>query len=419
MDSSGQSSNNKPKRQLYDYSRTSGQSGHWYSGSTNNPLAGAPSRNARPQRPAESAPPRRSRVRSRIERRRQFNTQNWAWWIIAATMVGMTVITAMIFIFALGGDENSNTVSSQALLEPTSIVYAGEGEVRGALAGGNSLVIAPWDGEERFTVLLMGLDNRPDESDILCRTDTLMIISIDPVSDRIGILSIPRDTHVQILGYDDLRPINEACLLGNLELPGKGPRLAMQTIQYNFGIRVNAYVMINFNAFMQIIDRIGGIDIYVQQTIDDPLYPDMFYGYDHFYIEAGQHHMDGETALKYARSRHSTDDIDRGRRQQEVIFAVRDKILSVNMLDDLIGQAVPLWNDINAGIETDLELDQIVQLALYAREIPDQNIQSTVLGWDYLRPYREHEGEEPVLVPRRGEELSSLLTEVFGPNYNQ
>lgn len=74
----------------------------------------------------------------------------------------------------------------------------------------------------------------------------------------------------------------------------------MQTVQYNFGIRVNDYVMVNFNSFISLIDRIGGIDVYVEQEIYDAEYPDMFYGYDPFYMAAGLQHLDGATALKYA-----------------------------------------------------------------------------------------------------------------------
>ncbi|NDJ84325.1 MAG: LCP family protein, partial [Chloroflexi bacterium] len=373
------------------------------------------------QQRASGAPPlaphRSTRVRARVQRRKGLRERghpdNWAWMIVAIAVVGLVVVTALVVVMALqssGGDDGAALAGGPSL-EPTSAIY--QGDTRGALDG-NSLVIEPWDGSERFTVLLMGLDNRPGEQD-LCRTDTMMIVSIDPVHDRIGLLSIPRDTYVDIPGVG-VDKINTACVHGELYLPGYGPKLAMQTVQYNFGIRVNDYFMIDFNAFIQVIDRIGGIEVYVEQTIDDPEYPDMNYGFEPFYLEAGWQELDGETALKYARTRHTSDDIDRAQRQQQVIFAVRDKVLSLDMLDDLLAQAVPIWNDINDGVRTGLSLEQMVRLAAYAREVPSENIKNGVLDWNYLRPMPDL-GPEAVVPDRAA--MIPLLVEIFGEGYNQ
>lgn len=403
------------KRKLYDYSRSSGSSGHWYSGgSYSNPLAGSKSTPRTESAPKSRSSKRSTRVRDRVERRRRYHDKgipnNWVWMIIAGTMVGMTLISALILISMSNSDKNTNKAAAiSQTLAPTSEIYNDTGALEG-----NSLVIEPWDGEDRFTVLLMGLDTRPDETNASCRSDTMMVVSIDPATDRIGILSIPRDTYVEVPNYG-LRKINTACVIGNLELNGHGPQLAMQTIQYNFGIEVNDYLMIDFNTFIAIIDLIGGIDVNAVQTIDDPQYPDMNYGYDPFYLEAGPHHLDGETALKYARSRYASDDIDRGRRQQEVVFAVRNRVLSRDMIDDLITRAIPLWNELSDGVETGLSIEQLVRLALYAKDIPDENIHSAVLGWDYLVPHNTDQGA--VLVPDR-EAIVPLLLDVFGEGYN-
>jgi polyisoprenyl-teichoic acid--peptidoglycan teichoic acid transferase len=243
------------------------------------------------------------------------------------------------------------------------------------------------------------------------------VISIDPSTESIGILSIPRDTYVEVPNYG-LQRINTACVLGNLEKPGYGPVLAMQTVQYNFGIRVNEYMMVNFNAFISIIDRIGGVDINNIAVIDDPQYPSMDYGYDPFYLPIGQHHLDGATALKYARSRHNSDDVDRQRRQQEIISAVRQRVLELDMLDNLILEAPGLWNDLDEGIATSLDLQQdIIPLALYAKDIPDENIHKGIVSWEYLFSYQTPGGAS-VLVPKRSV-LGTLMTEVFGENYSQ
>ncbi|NDJ84326.1 MAG: LCP family protein [Chloroflexi bacterium] len=376
-----------------------------------------------PSYPQRTAGPGRRRVR----RRRR--SDGWLWVFIALGALGFTLLITIALIFVLRTDENTQTeaLAADPDAEPTSILYSnqtgdnpdgsGEGtEVRGAIE--NSLVIEPWDGKERFTILLMGLDRRPGERSRQCtRTDTMIIVSLDPVNDRIGMLSIPRDTYVEIPGYRGLNRINTACILGDLQEPGNGPLLAMQTVQYNFGIRINEYMMVDFQTFISFIDRIGGIDVEVTQTINDRTYPDMNYGFDPFYIEPGYHHLDGATALKYARSRHGSDDINRARRQQQVMFAARDKVLSLDMLDDLATQALPIWNDLNEGIITGLSFDQIIKLALFAKDVPDENIHSAVVTWDYLEGYRTPGGAQ-VAIPNRYR-LNSLMLEVFGEGYNQ
>ena len=205
--------------------------------------------------------------------------------------------------------------------------YTGEG----GLLGDQSMVIQPWSGSERFTVLVMGMDKRPGEEGFAYLTDTIMIVSLDPQTRRIGVLSIPRDLQVEVPDFG-VQPINTVYRLGELDGPGGGSVLAMTTIQYNLGIPINEHVVVDFATFITLIDLIGGVQINVEQTIDDPEYPDMSYGYDPFYLEAGWHHLDGVTALKFARSRHQTDDIDRAYRQQQLLYAVRDKVVSAEML---------------------------------------------------------------------------------------
>jgi LCP family protein required for cell wall assembly len=425
------------KFQQYDYSRSQSQGGsHWYG------LPGLSSPLEQRERPAEPRPQRsqrrtqstarprsaksgpsvadrisrvRQRVQSRIKRQQSGLPDNWAIGVIGVAMLGMVLLMGFIVVSLLNESEDP-AAAGNAQIEPTSAIYSQDGEaVGGALEGGNSLVIEPWDGKERFTILLMGLDDRPGEEG-LCRTDTMMVVSIDPRSNRIGVLNIPRETYVEI-PEQGLHQINLTCTIGNLDTPGGGPKLAMQAIQYNFGIRVNTYMLVNFNAFISLIDHIGGVDVLVEETIDDPLYPDMNFGYDHFYIEAGQHHLDGATALKYARSRHTSDDIDRNYRQQKLLYAIRDRVINFDMVDELMIQAPSIWSDLENGIETELELQEIIQIALYAAEVPRQNITTQVIDYNYTKPYRL-ENDDVVQVPRR-EALAPLMLQVFGEGYNR
>ena len=164
------------------------------------------------------------------------------------------------------------------------------------------------------------------------------------------------------------------------------------------------------------VDLIGGIDVVVPKTIHDEEYPTIDYGIETFHIDAGPQHLDGETALKYARTRHGDSDIHRARRQQQVIFAIRDKITAYNMIPELAVQAPALWSELREGIDTGLGLDQILQLAWWVKDIPSTNYRNGVLGWEYVIP-TNWQGQD-LLVPNRSK-VEPLMVEVFGPAYNQ
>lgn len=282
--------------------------------------------------------------------------------------------------------------------------------------------IEPWNGSERFTVLMMGLDKRPGENGSAFRTDSMIIVSIDPSTKSVGLLSVPRDLYIEIppdtvVGYGyGLQRVNSAYVIGELAQTGYGAQLAMQTVQYNLGMRIHDYVVFDFSTVIDAVNAVGGIDIDVQSAINDPEYPNMYYGYDPLYIPAGRIHMDGELALKYARSRHGSSDFDRAKRQQEVITALRDKILNGNMLPDLLVQAPNLWTSMSRSLKTGLSLDQILRLAVYLKDIPVGNIHHGVLDTNYVTPTM-WDGAS-VLVPNRAT-IGPLLVQVFGANYNQ
>jgi LCP family protein required for cell wall assembly len=405
--------------------------GHWYSLPPTQSLAQPHHDAAVPSPLAVRGQDRRRSARDRVRRRkvrREIGApDDWAWVIIASALLGMTIVMSMsVFFFLRATRSTGATVATSAPpVEPTSVIYGpggilegeGDGSIAGMLGNGESMVIQRWDGKERFTVLVMGMDQRPGEFGTAYRTDTMILISLDPKTNRVGMLSIPRDLFVDIPGYG-LQRVNTAYGLGELAGPGGGPQLAMQTVQYNFGIRVNEYVVVNFESFMKVIDLVGGINVYVDQAIYDPEYPDMNYGYDPFYIEAGWHQMDGATALKYARSRHSTDDIDRGRRQQQVLYAIRDKVTAMDMIPKLAPQAYSLWAELNSGVDTGLSLEQILQLAWWVKDIPSSNYTNKVLGWEYVTP-TTWEGMDILVPTRQGGVMASLMAEVFGPDYGQ
>jgi LCP family protein required for cell wall assembly len=255
--------------------------------------------------------------------------------------------------------------------------------------------------EGRVNVLLLGIDERQLEEGPW-RTDTMILLTMDPAARTAGMLSIPRDLWVEIPGYGVHDRINTAHFRGDADRypGGGGPALAMDTVQANLGVPVNYYVAVNFYAFVQIIDRIGCIPISVPQTIDDPDFPaPEGYGYAPFHIDAGDYCLGGETLLQYARTRATYgSDFDRAARQQQVIYAIRDHVLSTGQLPNLIAQAPTIYGDVQQGVNTNLTVQQIIQLARVAAEIPDENICSAVIDGEYIS-YATLEDGSQVLVP--------------------
>lgn len=289
-----------------------------------------------------------------------------------------------------------------------------------AQTGDDSATTAPatWEGERRLTVLILGMDRRPDERDSLTvRTDVVILASIDPAAGAVGLLHIPRDLHFAPPGMDDLIRVNTLMQEGESQQDGYGPYYVMDTLQYNLGMYIDRYILVDFQAFITLVDAIGGVEITTDYTINDTAYPDMEYGYDTFYLPAGTHTLDGEEALKYARTRHADNDFLRGQRQIEVLQAVHEKVTADSTTTALLRQAPQLLADLRGNLYTDLTLDEIVMLALLVEEMPAEAIETGIIDTEYNFVYTVDSGRN-VYVPDR-EKMIDLLMRVFGENYNQ
>lgn len=240
-------------------------------------------------------------------------------------------------------------------------------------------LLAPrWNEQEPINILLLGIDQRPGERGYY-RTDTMIVVHIDPNSGKIGILSLPRDLWVQIPGFYETR-INVAHYLGDSEgYPGGGPALAKETVSQFLNQPIHYYVRLNFQGFRALLDEIGCIDINVPKDINDPTFPDDNFGYDPFYIQAGHYCMDADTALKYARTRHTDNDFGRMQRQQQVIIAVKNKILESGTLPQLIARIPTLLDILADSVQTDMPLSQQISLANLVRKLDTNNIQQLVI----------------------------------------
>ncbi len=232
---------------------------------------------------------------------------------------------------------------------------------------------------QRINILLLGVDQRPDEQDAP-RTDTMILITLDPNTGVAGMLSLPRDLWVPIPGYDFTWKINSAYTIGeNRNYPGGGTQLAKDTVSAFIGQPIEYALRVDFDGFVQMVDLIGGVDLTVPKTIHDEQYPTQDYGYMTFHIDAGAQHLDGATALMYARTRNTDDDYNRAGRQQQVIQAVLDKVLRASMIPTLIAKAPQLIATLRGSIETDMPISTAISVAQYLSQESLTEIRQLVL----------------------------------------
>ncbi len=239
--------------------------------------------------------------------------------------------------------------------------------------------------EERINILVMGLDRRIDEpKDSPTRTDTMFVVSVDPYSKTAGVFSIPRDLWVEIPdrqgGYVKDR-INVAYEYGPIrKYPGGGPGLAVATVEHNFDIEIDHYMVLDFVGFMELVDAVDGIDVEVEDYILDPSYCLTAHCDDRQIImfEPGLEHMDGERALAYARVRYGSGDLQRIERQQQVIRAAVDAALDAKLL--MPNRAVSIYNKFRDAVNTDVSVFKVPGLALLAKDIPPEDITTISLA---------------------------------------
>jgi LCP family protein required for cell wall assembly len=235
-------------------------------------------------------------------------------------------------------------------------------------------------GGGRINVLVMGLDRRPADGTAPARTDTMFVMTIDPSTRTARGLAMPRDLYVDIpskSGNSTFKErINAAYVVGELQnYPGGGAGLAKQTVERLLGIKINYYVLIDFEGFKQVIDLLGGIDVDVQAPgVNDPFYSETERRGDYYpcVFQPGFHHMNGSDALCFARVRRNSSDLDRILRQQRVILSVMDKAAQLDVLANL-DNVMNLWKRYKGAISTDVQDAQLPGFARLAASIdPDQ-----------------------------------------------
>jgi LCP family protein required for cell wall assembly len=249
--------------------------------------------------------------------------------------------------------------------------------------------------QRRFTILLLGSDNDLKFNADAVLTQSMILVSVDPSTHQVAMVSIPRDFWVPIPTYGDQK-IDVAYEVG-------GIALSRRTVEELFGIHVDYYAWVGLNGLVKVIDSLGGVDVTVLHPVLDETYPDDLNGTDPYaffrlYIPAGPQHLDGTTALEYVRSRHGDlqSDFGRSARQQQVLLAIKDRVADPSTLEHIPELAATL----NTSVKTDLTLPQVLQLATMARGISSGQIhqqilaapQYAALGWSPDR-------QEQIVIP--------------------
>jgi len=264
------------------------------------------------------------------------------------------------------------------------------------------------------TILLLGVDQRQGETGPF-PTDTMILFSLDPVGKTAAILSIPRDLWVEYPELGQPGRINTANILGDeINYPGGGgPVLAARTVERTLAVKVDYYVVINFEVFNTVIDAVGPIEVCPPEPIDDDRYPDGSYGYITIHFDAGCQELDAERLLQYARTRHGDSDIGRSSRQQEVILAVRDRVLSTGGVTALLPEIPALWESMQANVRTNLELEEMIRLARTAESIPGENIRQGQITFEDVWAQTTPEGDN-ILIPI-ATDIRLLIEDLFRP----
>ncbi|HEX7347850.1 MAG TPA: LCP family protein, partial [Candidatus Limnocylindrales bacterium] len=251
-----------------------------------------------------------------------------------------------------------------------------------------SVEVPEWDGRERLNILLIGADEQKGGHN----TDTLITVSIDPVTKQVAMFSLPRDTvdvpvppgpAQRVWGRDYGQKINSFWAQNRRRSdlwPGndrtRGYNALKSILGELYDLKIRYFVEVNFEGFKKVVDAVGGVTINVQVPVSDDEFPGTTGRKQRLYIPTGLQHMDGDQALRYARSRHTSTDFDRGARQQRVLLSLRQQADP----QALIPRLPELVAALKSAVRTDVPVNQLDELLGLASQVDTANIRSFVFA---------------------------------------
>ncbi len=331
-------------------------------------LAGAP--------PFVQGPPGESAKNGR--RKKKWRFPIWARVVVAILTVFIVLGGSLFYYYQVNFAAPVNGIVGQPVprLKSDEAPNQGRGDTSGGILGGG-----------RINILLLGSDDDYKSvhiyGGILAQTD--IVVSINPATQSVSMLSIPRDSWVNVPGYG-MHKLDQAYLLGGGG--ANGAALSMATIHQDFGIYIDHYAWVGLSGFTKVIQTVGGVDVDVIHPITDDSYPDDTgkgaldpFALKRLYIAPGPQHLMDLAALEYVRSRHAdlVGDFGRSIRQQQVLNQLKYKLDNPNV----IGQLPVLAQDLNGSVKTDMSLQDVFKLMYYAKSVDQSKINKVTLGPPY------------------------------------
>ena len=253
--------------------------------------------------------------------------------------------------------------------------------------------IMPDEESDRLDILILGIRGEGDEEEAgNLLTDTIMVFSHDRLTKKSSIVSIPRDLYVKIgSGKDKVNAAYEYGYYGN-----GGIDYVKKLVSQITGIYIDYVIVADFSSFEKLIDRLGGIDI----TLDKPFKEESQWGHI-FELSVGENHLNGQDALYYVRSRYSTNDFDRSFRQQQVLFAIKNKLTELRIISDPI-KTLSVINTLNNNIKTDINIWDVKEIIDLGKEVDTSPLmfKKQVLSTDNLLYHTTGPKGAYVLLPQ-------------------
>src|SRR5438445_1175177 len=263
----------------------------------------------------------------------------------------------------------------------------------------------PLDSKQRINILLLGSDNDQKFQQDALLSQTMIVVSIDPTTRQVTMLSVPRDLWVEIPGHPSAK-IDLAYAQG-------GAPLARATVEKAFKIPIHYYAWVGLNGLVRVVDRVGGVDLDVLHPVLDDNYPNDFsesgYGTERVYLAAGPQHLDGRHALQYVRSRHGDllSDFGRSVRQQQLLLAIQQRVAGM----DLVAALPTFARDLNGHVKTDLDLLRLTQLALFMRDLHPGDVHQAYIS-AYVRDATSSDGQQILVADWPA--IHAYLRQLFG-----